>query len=554
MLSNFLKNFVRQKELTYYEVNLNHLTIATLGAEGLERALHLIQRIGLSGQASASTHCLPIPLQSHPISDSIARHHVTHACHESVVFDVPSEPKAILEPTVVSSGPMLEGQIPVVEKSAEPSTTQLLQQVVALVENTVQASEKRMTIKLEEHTLALQPEGDCLLSQAKNDFLATDRVRRKHPKTLREYHFFFKSFIEIVGDKKLSQYRYADANVYANAISKLPRYPHLNRAFDNCTYKEMIEIGQQIGAPVIELSTQQRHIKILKAVFHWFADKFNLRRDASEGVDMTKYVRDDDQSGTPFSKEDLEKIFAHARVLKYKHPDEYWIPLIGLYTGMRVNEIAQLYTSDITQEEIFDITTGDTRKIYCFKVQLDDEGKKRLKSRNAKRTIPMHSKLIELGLLKYWDDIKARGLKHLFPGLKWGENGPGGEVSSWFNNGYLRNQCEIPEDTKTFHSFRNHFETVADRSGILETALIRLCGYGRGMSIWRTHYIKDATLEECNGAMLQMVFPKLDLVPYHWRQYKDYLDKVTKEATPEERVAVVVKKKRGRPPKGVALI
>jgi hypothetical protein len=74
------------------------------------------------------------------------------------------------------------------------------------------------------------------------------------------------------------------------------------------------------------------------------------------------------------------------------------------------------------------------------------------------------------------------------------------------------------------------------------------------MSIWRAHYIKDATLEECNKAMLQMVFPKLDLVPYHWRQYKDYLDKVTKEATPEERVAVVVKKKRGRPPKGVTLI
>ncbi|GLQ97624.1 site-specific integrase [Dyella mobilis] len=554
MLSNFLKNLVRQKELAYYEVNLNDLTIATLGAEGLERALHLIQQIGSSGQPPAPLTCLPSPLQSFPISESITRHDIAHVGHESVVFDISGALTAIPEPTIVTPGPVLERQAPTVETSTEPSTAQLLEKVVKLVENTIQASEERMAAKLEEHALAMQPEGSCLLSQAQSDFLATDRIRRKHPKTIREYHFFFKSFIEIVGDKKLSDYRYADANVYANAISKLPRYPHLNRAFDNCTYKEMIEIGQQIGAPVIELSTQQRHIKILKAVFHWFADKFNLNRDASEGVDMTQYVRDDDQAGTPFSKDDLEKIFAHARVLKYKHPDEYWIPLIGLYTGMRVNEIAQLYTSDITQEEIFDIATGDTRKIYCFKVQLDADGKKRLKSRNAKRTIPMHSKLIELGLLRYLDDIKARGLKHLFPGLKWGENGPGGEVSSWFNNGYLRNQCEIPDDTKTFHSFRNHFETVGDRSEILETALIRLCGYGRGMSIWRVHYIKDATLEECNKAMLQMVFPKLDLVPYHWRQYKDYLDKVTKNATPEERVAVVVKKKRGRPPKSVALI
>lgn len=449
MLSNFLKNFVRQKELTYYEVNLNHVTIATLGAEGLERALQLIQRIGLSAQPSTSLQCLPSPQQSPPISETITRHDIAYEAHERVIVD--SSNDSMPEQVIVSSESVVEKPEPTTEVPSSPTPSQLFQQLTTLVQNTLQASEERMTAKLEQHALALQPEGDCLFSHAKNDFMATDRIKRKHPKTIREYHFFFKSFIEIVGDKKLSAYRYSDANLYANALSKLPRYPHLNRAFDNCTVKEMIEIGEQIGAPVIERSTQQRHIKILKAVFHWFADKFNLRRDASEGVDMTQYVREDDQAGTPFSTEDLKKVFARKLVLKYKHPDEYWAPLISLYTGMRVNEIAQLYTSDIVQEEIFDITTGDTTKIYCFKVQLDSDGKKRLKSRNAKRTIPIHSKLLELGLLDYWNDIKARGLKHLLPGLKWGENGPGGEISSWFNNGYLRNQCEIADDAKTFH-------------------------------------------------------------------------------------------------------
>lgn len=533
MLSHFLKNFVRKKELAYYEVNLNHITIATLGDEGLEKALRVINRITAQESPPTIFEELPWSTPDLPSPITISREDVTaHASGGEISLDV-------------STGSIDAPSI----GRADPTPPNLLHEMAAQVQRAMEESERRMSAKFEQLIEATKPEGDCLLSEAKKDFMARGSLKKKNPKTVREFHFFFKSFIDIVGDKKLSEYRYADTTAYAEALRLLPKYPHLNRAFDNCNYKEMIEVGKTINAPVIGISTQQRHIKILKSVFHWCADKFNLRRDASEGIDMLQYVRSDEQAGQPFSTSDLKKIFNHALVLKYKSPDQYWGPLISLFTGMRVNEIAQMYTTDIVEEEVFDITTGETNQVLCFKVQLDKEGKKSLKSRNAKRTIPVHPKLIELGLCDYLEDLRTRGLKHLLPGLKWGENGPGGEISDWFNKGYIRNKCAIPEDTKTFHSFRNSFETIADRSGISETSLIKLCGYGRGLTIWRVHYIKDATLDECYEAMRKMKFPKLDFMPYHWRQYKDYLDDVEKKAKPEERIPAVFKKPRGRPPK-----
>ncbi len=533
MLSHFLKNFVRDKELPYYEVNLNHITIATLGDAGLEKVLRVINRIGASEHTPSTAEHPPCLTQDLTSSIAISNVDVTADAHRGEIN---------------ANASSLTIDVPPVE-AASVTPSNMVQELTAQVQRAMEASEKRMSAKVEQLIEATKADGDCLLSEAKKDFMARDNIKRKHPKTIREFQFFFKSFIDIVGDKKLSEYRYADTSAYAEALRLLPRYPHLNHAFDKCNYKEMIDVGKTINAPVIGVSTQQRHIKILKSFFHWCADKFNLRRDASEGIDMLQYVRNDEQAGQPFSTDDLKKIFNHALVLKYKSPDQYWAPLLSLFTGMRVNEIAQMYTTDVVEEEVFEIAMGETKKILCFKVQLDNDGKKSLKSRNAKRTIPVHPKLIELGFRDYLNDLRARGLKHLLPGLTWGENGPGGEISDWFNKGYLRNKCSIPEDTKTFHSFRNSFETWANRSKILDTALIRLCGYGRGQTTWRVHYIKDATLEECWTAMQEIVFPKIDFMPYHWRQYNDYLDDVKSNATPEERIPVVVKKPRGRPPK-----
>ena len=47
----------------------------------------------------------------------------------------------------------------------------------------------------------------------------------------------------------------------------------------------------------------------------------------------------------PFSDDDLKKLFGSTeyRDQSFAKASEFWIPLLGLYTGARINELAQLH-------------------------------------------------------------------------------------------------------------------------------------------------------------------------------------------------------------------
>jgi len=55
----------------------------------------------------------------------------------------------------------------------------------------------------------------------------------------------------------------------------------------------------------------------------------------------------------PFSSDDLQRLFLSEAYRKssIKRASEYWIPLIALFTGARLGEIAQLHCSDIYEEQ-----------------------------------------------------------------------------------------------------------------------------------------------------------------------------------------------------------
>jgi len=74
---------------------------------------------------------------------------------------------------------------------------------------------------------------------------------------------------------------------------------------------------------------------------------------------------------------------------KYKHSYYYWAPLLAYYSACRIEEICQLHTDNIKQENgtwVLDINGNDGRK---------------LKTLSSKRLIPIHSHLIELGFLEF---------------------------------------------------------------------------------------------------------------------------------------------------------
>ena len=86
---------------------------------------------------------------------------------------------------------------------------------------------------------------------------------------------------------------------------------------------------------------------------------------------------DKSKRNKPFKTEELKMIFAHANITTRRKPHEFWLPLIGLFTGARLNEICQLSITDIRS----------IAGVWAFDINDDDY--KTLKNTSSVRIIPI---------------------------------------------------------------------------------------------------------------------------------------------------------------------
>lgn len=91
----------------------------------------------------------------------------------------------------------------------------------------------------------------------------------------------------------------------------------------------------------------------------------------------------------------------------FRNIDDYWLPLVMLHTGARPSEICQLETADY--KVIF-----DTPSLSITDDSVYEDSEKRVKNKNAKRIVPIHHKLIELGFLKFIETKVKAGDRQLF--------------------------------------------------------------------------------------------------------------------------------------------
>ena len=94
--------------------------------------------------------------------------------------------------------------------------------------------------------------------------------------------------------------------------------------------------------------------------------------------------------------EDKDHIYRTGTVQVRDH--RFWLPLLGLWTGARLNELCQLGVEDV----------GEVEGILCL--DINKNGGKRLKSKAAKRLIPVHPTLVQLGFRTYAEECRVKGV------------------------------------------------------------------------------------------------------------------------------------------------
>lgn len=184
----------------------------------------------------------------------------------------------------------------------------------------------------------------------------------------------------------------------------------------------------------------------------------------------------------PFDVAELNKLFASPVYSEGKRPvggrgeAAFWLPVLGLFTGARRTELAQLAAGDVRH----DADTG----VWFFAFHA--EGDNRLKTAASRRATPLHPELIRLGFLDYAQKrAKDRGPKApLWEGFAHPIAPKAKAWTKWFSR-YLAVHV-VDHPAKSFHSFRGTFKRFARASGLDEHVLDALVGHA-GQSVGRKY-------------------------------------------------------------------
>jgi integrase len=300
------------------------------------------------------------------------------------------------------------------------------------------------------------------------------------------------TLLEIVQDIHLGKLNFEAAEKVRNTLQKLPSNRNKMKAYRDKSIAQLLDINIPSEHKLSD-STIRNYIEKYSSFMTWcvkreFCDKNHFSGLQISSKNSTKKKSNEER--TPWFNDQLETIFSDKifTELKCTHSYYYWHPLIALHGGQRMNEISQLYLNEIVKLE----------GVYCFKIRGDSDDQQ-VKNVYSTRYVPIHSKLIQLGFLKFIKKLKENNEERVFPELKFTKKAKySAAVSKWFSRFRKTNDLYLEDEKQDFHSFRHNVSYFLKDRDIAETKTADLLGhkhdqitYGRYGMAYPIATIKD---------------------------------------------------------------
>lgn len=241
----------------------------------------------------------------------------------------------------------------------------------------------------------------------------------------REYGPTVREFIKLIGDKDAHRLTLKDAEKY----------------FEHTMSRSDIQLG-----------TMKRNFYRIKALLNFGGKKFGIP-NITGPLNLESSYKKTHNSYERFTPSELKNLF-HSEAYKtcsFKKASQFWLPLMGLYTGARLDELASLPIDKIQEID----------GVWCYFVSSADANKGG-KNQFAPRWMPIHPKILSAGFLEHWKTVKSEGHTRLFPELGNAQrDGPGKRGTEDFI-AYRRSVgigSVEGRGVKTFHSFRSTLVT-----------------------------------------------------------------------------------------------
>ncbi len=224
----------------------------------------------------------------------------------------------------------------------------------------------------------------------------------------------------------------------------------------------------------ISFKTKTDYLAALKQFFRWCVALDYCSRNPFDGLTAGKRPnKRADEERVRWHRPQLAQLFASLRSKQSQKGrklkiQDWWVPLLCLYAGLRPSEACQLKTLNVKQVE----------GIWCLMVDAG-EVDQQLKSANAYRTVPLHSALIGHQFLDYVESRRGQGQVFLF------DDKPSGKDDDWAHNitcrfqRHLNDAGIVGQGRPTLYGLRHSFIDELQQADVAEHIVAELAGHSK---------------------------------------------------------------------------
>lgn len=317
------------------------------------------------------------------------------------------------------------------------------------------------------------------------ELYVADRSVHWSSKTKAEFARYFSTLLSLLGDKAISNISRTDCIQCRELLKSLPPNFTKKKQFIGMTAKEIAQTNSQ--RPCLTAKTINKYLTLLSSFFKWTIKQGLLSSNPAESLLLTLNNSVSEEREV-YSLEEIHLIQAKLPRLT-SEPEKHWIPMIAMYSGLRMDEICQFQKADIQLIE----------EVYCFNV--NSQGQKRLKTSSSVRVVPIHPELVRLGFLDHIDRLEG---DHLWPNLSPDKYGRWGhKFGNWFSRFNRREITDNPK--KCFHSFRHTVANQLKQKSVSETVIAELLGH-KNESITTGRYGKSYNIKLLASAICEISY------------------------------------------------
>jgi integrase len=333
--------------------------------------------------------------------------------------------------------------------------------------------------------------------------------------TASEFEASARDFVDFIGDIAVVEIAASDLADYRDTAAGLPK--SMPRADRQLTFTERVrKHGDSKASGRITPATLKKRVGAIQALLAFAADKLWVARNEGAGLKIEGYTRTG-RKRDPYQDHELKQLFEsdlflNRNALRWSSSISsatlYWLFLLGLTSGARIEEVGQCLLSDVKRS---------ARIVYLdvddyVDPELENEHAKSLKTASSRRMVPVHDHVLSLGFEDYVERLRSAGETRLFPDLKPNTFDKLTKEASRLANRYI-DGVGLRDPRLVFHSLRHTFKDLARDAGIPDRIIDQICGhapiteggrYGRGARLSKVHKeLNRVPFEAIDWALLQ---------------------------------------------------